>query len=33
MPHSGTNYPGAFIRDNQTIAMRYSTGHGVLETT
>lgn len=33
MPHSGTNYPGAFIRDNRTIAMRYSTGHGVLETT
>eukprot|EP01048_Picozoa_sp_COSAG05_P002157 COSAG05_NODE_82_length_20915_cov_5.306399_4_plen_324_part_00 len=29
----GTNYPGAFIRDNRTIALRYRTGHGVLETT
>jgi hypothetical protein len=33
LAHSGTNYPGAFVRDSKTVALRYETGHGVLETT
>ena len=33
MPDSSINYPGAFIRDNTTVVLRYSTDHGVLEAT
>ena len=33
LPTSSTNYPGAFLRDSKTIALRYCTDHGVSETT
>ena len=33
MPHSSTNYPGAFLRGNTTVALRYDSANGTLETT
>lgn len=30
LPHLGTNYPGAYIRDNNTIALRYSLSNGTV---
>eukprot|EP01051_Picozoa_sp_SAG22_P021742 SAG22_NODE_4924_length_1130_cov_1.687682_2_plen_147_part_00 len=33
LPHSSINYPGGYIRDSKTVAMRYETSTGVLETT
>ena len=30
LPHLGTNYPGAYLRDNATIALRYSLSNGTV---
>jgi Neuraminidase (sialidase) len=30
LPHQGTNYPGAYLRDNTTIALRYSISNGTV---